>query len=138
MAEDRNEDRDENGNLPREAGTGGGADSSGPAEAASGIARGQSDDTGGLTESGHEGRIDALGGDEDGRATGAGLTGAGSETGDASAMRSESGSGDGLGGPDAGSPGGMGGVGAHGGTETDRPPGGVSPVQAEEDGDEGR
>jgi hypothetical protein len=36
-------------------------------------------------------------------------------------------------GPDPGSPGGMGGVRARGGTGTDRPPGGVSPIQAEED-----
>ena len=35
----------------------------------------------------------------------------------------------GLGGVDAGSPGGMGGVGVAGGTGSDRPPGGVSPVQ---------
>jgi hypothetical protein len=37
----------------------------------------------------------------------------------------------GAGGPDAGSPGGMGGVRAQGGTGTGRPPGGVSPVQNE-------
>jgi hypothetical protein len=36
-------------------------------------------------------------------------------------------------GPDAGSPGGMGGVGVSGGTGTDRPPGGISPVQIEEE-----
>lgn len=36
-------------------------------------------------------------------------------------------------GPDAGSPGGMGGVRASGGTGTDRPPGGISPVQIEEE-----
>jgi hypothetical protein len=50
-------------------------------------------------------------------------------------MRSEGGgSGDGLGGTDAGSPGGMGGVGAVGGTGTGRPPGGVSPVPKEDRG----
>ena len=41
----------------------------------------------------------------------------------------EDGGGSGLGSPDAGSPGGMGGVGVAGGTGTDRPPGGVSPLQ---------
>jgi hypothetical protein len=40
---------------------------------------------------------------------------------------------DGLGGTDAGSPGGMGGSGVSGATGTGRPPGGVSPVQAEEE-----
>ena len=47
-------------------------------------------------------------------------------SGEASRTRSEGG--DGLGGPDAGSPGGMGGVGAAGGTGTDLPSGGLSPV----------
>ena len=39
----------------------------------------------------------------------------------------------GLGGVDAGTPGGMGGAGVAGGTGTERPPGGVSPVQNDED-----
>jgi hypothetical protein len=43
----------------------------------------------------------------------------------------------GLGGVDAGSPGGMGGVGVAGGTGTDRPAGGVSPVQKTDDRDDG-
>ena len=133
MADDRNE----NGNLSREAGTGGGTGGTGPAEAASGIARGQNDDTGGFADSGSEGEANRLGGGEDGRATGAGLGGVGSETGDAAEMRSETGSGDGLGGTDAGSPGGMGGVRVQGGTGTDRPPGGVSPLQGEEEGEGG-
>jgi hypothetical protein len=110
---------------------------------AAGVASGVEDDTGGLTigdnadasaggdqaRSGQE-IANALGGHgPEGRAVGAGMTGAGSATGDASAMRSESGAGNGLGGVDAGSPGGMGGVRASGGTGTDRPPGGVSPLQ---------
>ena len=73
---------------------------------------------------------------DDNRATGAGMTGAGSATGDASMMRSEGGGaagGAGLGGVDAGSPGGMGGTRGAGGTGgTGRPPGGVSPVQIEQ------
>ena len=44
----------------------------------------------------------------------------------------EGGSGNGLGGVDAGSPGGMGGLRASGGTGSDPPPGGVSPVEIEE------
>lgn len=116
------------------AGRGGGTAGTGPAEAA-GVAIGGKDDTGGLAAEDHEARVDALGGGEDGRASGAGASGAGSATGDASGMRSESGSGDGLGGPDAGSPGGMDGVHAQGGTGRERPPGGVSPVQGEEDSD---
>jgi hypothetical protein len=36
-------------------------------------------------------------------------------------------------GPDAGSPGGMGGVRASGGTGTDRPPGGISPLKIEQE-----
>jgi hypothetical protein len=89
------------------------------------------------TDAGGEGQGDdlanALGGG--GSATGAGMTGAGAATGDASAMRSEGGGAAGaagLGGTDAGSPGGMGGVGASGGTGTGRPPGGVSPLPPEE------
>lgn len=68
---------------------------------------------------------------DDGQATGAGMTGAGSATGDASDMRSEGGGdagGSGLGGVDAGTPGGMGGAGVSGATGTDRPPGGMSPL----------
>jgi hypothetical protein len=75
---------------------------------------------------------DSLGGGETG---GAGATGAGSASGDASATRSEGGGGTGLGGIDAGSPGGMGGVHARGGTGTGRPPGGVSPVEPSNDED---
>jgi hypothetical protein len=71
-----------------------------------------------------EDRANALGG---GEGTGAGLTGAGSATGDASEMHSEGG-GAPSNAPDAGSPGGMGGVRASGGTGTNRPPGGVSPL----------
>jgi hypothetical protein len=109
---------------------------------AAGVGTGAADDTGGLTVSaargsargGGDDRANALGShDTENRATGTGASGAGSATGDASAGRSENGSGDGLGGTDAGSPGGMGGVRAAGGTGTNRPPGGVSPVQAEED-----
>lgn len=37
--------------------------------------------------------------------------------------------------PDAGSPGGMGGVGARGGTGTGRPPGGVSPLSSTDGSD---
>ncbi len=74
-------------------------------------------------------RANGLGGEQ---ATGAGMTGAGSETGDASLMRSEGGGAAGLGGADAGTPGGMGGVRASGGTGTGRPPGGVSPVQSDD------
>jgi hypothetical protein len=67
---------------------------------------------------------------------GAGLSGAGAASGDMSADRSEvtdnvAKTAFGAGGPDAGSPGGMGGVRAQGGTGTGRPPGGVSPVQNE-------
>jgi hypothetical protein len=58
-----------------------------------------------------------------------GLTGAGSVSGDMSADRSEATGEAGAGAPDAGSPGGMGGVHAQGGTGTGRPPGGVSPLQ---------
>jgi hypothetical protein len=39
-------------------------------------------------------------------------------------------------GPDAGSPGGMGGVRARGGTGTDRPPGGLSPMSYDRAADE--
>lgn len=75
----------------------------------------------------------ALGGGEGG---GAGMTGAGSATGDSGRMRSEGGGGN-SGGPDAGSPGGMDGVRASGGTGTDRPPGGLSPLQTERQAEEG-
>jgi hypothetical protein len=77
-------------------------------------ARGQGDDL-----------ADRLGGE----GGGAGLADSGAATGDERAARSETGSGNGLGGTDAGSPGGMGGVRAAGGTGTGRPPGGVSPVE---------
>jgi hypothetical protein len=125
------------------AGTGGFEVGPGPGAGpgAAGVASSGRDDTGGLTigdnadnSAGGEARdgqeiANELGGHgPEGRATGAGLTGAGSATGDASAMRSESGAGDGLGGIDAGSPGGMGGVRASGGTGTGRPPGGLSPL----------
>src|SRR4051794_33020514 len=71
------------------AGTGG-ADvvpGSGPGPGAAGVGGGDND-TAGLTtrgdaSGGNEARVDALGGGEDGRATGAGMTGAGSATGDA-------------------------------------------------------
>lgn len=73
---------------------------------------------------------DRLGGDE-GRGTG--ITGAGAASGDTDAGRSErteaSPAGTaGAGEPDAGSPGGMGGVRQQGGTRAGRPPGGVSPM----------
>lgn len=115
------------------AGQGGGTGSTGPAEAAGGVAKSRSDDTGGHAQD-QEAGADAPGGGEEQRASGVGASGAGSATGDASAARSESGSGNGLGGPDAGSPGGMDGVHARGGTGTERPPGGVSPIQDEEEG----
>jgi hypothetical protein len=75
---------------------------------------------------------DRLGGGE-GRGTG--TAGAGAATGDMDSDRSErtgaSAQGaSGAGGPDAGSPGGMGGAAVAGGTG--RPPGGVSPMQAEQ------
>lgn len=74
-----------------------------------------------------------LGGGENART---GLTGAGAASGDMDADRSEgidasTQNAAGTGGPDAGSPGGMGGVRAQGGTGTGRPPGGVSPIQGE-------
>jgi hypothetical protein len=72
-----------------------------------------------------------LGGDNP---AGTGASGAGAATGDASAGRSgeTNQTNVGAGGPDAGSPGGMGGV--RGGFDTGgRPPGGVSPLQAEEE-----
>ena len=75
-------------------------------------------------------------GGEEGR--GAATTGAGAATGDMSAGRSErtdasAQNAAGTGGTDAGSPGGMGGVQARGGTGTGRPPGGVSPMQLDQD-----
>jgi hypothetical protein len=84
--------------------------------------------------------VDRLGG---GEGTGAGLSGAGAETGDLDAADSEAtaprpaaaGIGD-----DPGGPGGMGGVRAAGGTGAGRPPGGLSPVGAggqKEDDDAG-
>lgn len=72
-------------------------------------------------------------------ARGAGMSGGGAATGDMSADRSEADGANaqniaGTGGTDAGSPGGMGGVHARSGaTGTGRPPGGVSPIQIEED-----
>jgi hypothetical protein len=76
--------------------------------------------------------VDRLGG---GEGKGAGLSGAGTQTGDLDAAGSEAtarrpaaaGIGD-----DPGAPGGMGGVGAAGGTGAGRPPGGLSPVGAED------
>jgi hypothetical protein len=93
------------------AGRTGGSDVWPRAEAsrdAAGVGTGSADDTGGLTSAEPKG---GQGGDPAER----------------------SGSGDGLGGPDAGSPGGMGGVRVAGGTGTDRPPGGLSPVQGDRD-----
>jgi hypothetical protein len=78
---------------------------------------------------------DRLGGGE-GRGTG--MSGGGAATGSLDAERSrpdpESALGSaGAGAPSGGDPGGMGGVHAQGGTGTGRPPGGVSPVQADAD-----
>jgi hypothetical protein len=112
MAEDRN--------TPEGGTAGTGEAENVPERRADSPARGQGDDF-----------ADELGGGEGG---GAGLADAGAATGDERSARSESGSGDGLGGIHAGSPGGMGGVRAAGGTGTGRPPGGVSPVE----GDGGR
>jgi hypothetical protein len=72
-----------------------------------------------------------------GAGRGTGMTGAGAATGDLDSNRSERTdasalSAAGAGGPDAGSPGGMGGARASGGTGTGRPPGGVSPMQIEQ------
>lgn len=72
--------------------------------------------------------VNRLGGER----TEAGLSGAGAATGDTSAGRSEPAEAAEPIAPDAGSPGGMGGVHAQGGTGTDRPAGGVSPVQDRE------
>ena len=69
--------------------------------------------------------VNRLGGER----TEAGLSGAGAATGDTSAGRSEPAEPAEPSAPDAGSPGGMGGVHAQGGTRTNRPAGGVSPVQ---------
>jgi hypothetical protein len=114
---------------------------------AAGVATGPDDDTGGLTLGDPTGReaeagsgdaaADRLGGGEG--ETGAGLTGAGSATGDADGMRSEGGGGgNGLGGVDAGSPGGMGGVRARGGTGLGRPRGGVSPLGSDSEAEDDR
>ena len=69
--------------------------------------------------------VNRLGGER----TEAGLSGAGAATGDMSAGRSEPDEPAEPIAPDGGSPGGMGGVHAQGGTGTERPAGGVSPVQ---------
>lgn len=71
--------------------------------------------------------------------TGAGLTGAGSASGDMRAGRSEPSDAStqeaaGAGAPSAGDVGGMGGVRGHTGASS-RPPGGMSPVQADRDRD---
>ena len=79
---------------------------------------------------------DRLGG---GEGRGAGMSDAGGATGSMDSSSSEAGGTSapgaaGAGGPDAGSPGGMGGVNARSGaTGTGRPPGGVSPMQGEQD-----
>ena len=81
-----------------------------------------------------EGQGDDLVNRLDGDRTLAGLSGAGAATGDMSAGRSEPDEPAEPIAPDGGSPGGMGGVHAQGGTGTERPAGGVSPVQ-DHDGD---
>jgi hypothetical protein len=113
-----NQRSDDMADQNRDGGTAGTGDRE-AATASGSVQRGDGDD-----------RANALGG---GEGRGAGMTGGGSATGDAGQMRSEGGGGDGLGGPDAGSPGGMGGVRAAGGTGTDRPPGGLSPVQPDDE-----
>ncbi|HEV2079249.1 MAG TPA: hypothetical protein VGR19_05055 [Allosphingosinicella sp.] len=89
------------------------------------------------TDSAGEGQgddlADRLGGGQGG---GAGASGAGASTGDMDAGSSEASDApaSGTGGPDAGSPGGMGGARSQGGASggSGRPPGGVSPMQSEE------
>ena len=76
-----------------------------------------------------EGQGDDLVNRLDGDRTLARLSGAGAATGDMSAGRSEPDEPAEPIAPDGGSPGGMGGVHAQGGTGTERPAGGVSPVQ---------
>ena len=85
-----------------------------------------------LNQSGGQGDdlANRLGGDE-GRGTG--MSGGGAATGAMDADRSEPAAASGSGAPSGGDPGGMGGVGARGGTGTGRPPGGVSPIQADND-----
>jgi hypothetical protein len=75
-----------------------------------------------------------------GSGRGTGMTGAGGATGSLDADRSERTDGSaldaaGAGGPSAGDPGGMGGVRAHGGSVSGRPPGGVSPLGSSKDED---
>lgn len=80
------------------------------------------------TSAGGQGQGDDLVNRLGGERAGGGLSGAGAATGDTSAGRSEPVESAEPVAPDAGSPGGMGGVHAQGGTGTDRPAGGVSPV----------
>lgn len=77
---------------------------------------------------------DALGGSD----SRAGMSGAGAETGDMSAGRSEGprGSGAGAGGPGGGDPGGMGGIATRGSESTAG--GGVSPIQKDTGGTDSR
>jgi len=94
--------------------------------------------------SGGEGQGDDLANRLGGGGTRSGVTGAGAATGAMDAGRSErtdasAQNATGAGGPDAGSPGGMGGVHAKSGaTGTGRPPGGVSPMQMDQQQDEDR
>jgi hypothetical protein len=98
------------------AGTGGldASPASGAGIGAAGVASAERDDTGGLT-------LGERVPEDDGESVEAGPT------------RSDSEAGNGLRGVDAGSPGGMGGVRVTGGTGSGRPPGGVSPLDAEEE-----
>jgi hypothetical protein len=95
--------------------------------------------TGGLRAQSPRGGTDRVG--EDGRApTTASAEAGASEGSGAEGRPGRSGPGGNGSGPDAGSPGGMGGVRASGGTGTDRPPGGLSPMshdRTEDEGDKG-
>jgi hypothetical protein len=64
-----------------------------------------------------------------------GTAGTGDREAAAAHDRRQHGGSDGPGAPDAGSPGGMGGVRAAGGTGTERPPGGLGPERADEESD---
>lgn len=118
----------------------------GPGSAGS-LGTGTYDDTGNLTgpdsPAGEKADLDAHGegqGDDlanrlgGGQGRGVGLSGGGAATGDMSAASSErADAGEEPVATDPGGPGGMGGVRSAGGTGIGRPPGGVSPIQAEEE-----
>jgi hypothetical protein len=118
------------------------------ARATAGVATGASDDTGGLTTGGgaglerqaetggNEARANALGDRVAGSTAGAGTSEGFADAGDPSAMSSDTSARPAAAGlfGDAGAPGGMDGARAGGGTGTDRPPGGVSPLGSDGDG----